>query len=306
MKPERRVRYLSLAIVASAALAATLAGCGAPATTSADAGALPISLRGRTWSPAKAPNHILFVGDRVDSEIFLYDSDHPEKKPFQEILQGIACPGAVKVDTVGTLYVDDQCGESITEYPLGATTPSFTIPRSKGDTGLTVDAQGNVFVGSENDNSINVYAPGQTTSFATLTGCFNPGPFATDPHGRVWVECGGTLDYIEPGSLELTKSNIGAGDIVGISFDKTSTMYVTIFDGNPSVYVFPPGKTQPSKSFGRNITQPSDNVVAAGGEFFLATNVGPVFAFDLSDYKRFAQFRAPGPSGIAAWPSVVK
>lgn len=122
-------------------------------------------------------------------------------------------PAAVRIGPLGSIYVANARGNSITVYGANAqgnaapqrviagTSTQLSEPRR-----LAVDASGNIYVANVGTNSITVYSPnanGNVVPVRTVTsGVFGPLGVAVDANGRIYVaNCsGGTVTAYAPGS----------------------------------------------------------------------------------------------------------
>ena len=94
----------------------------------------PAALQARTAtrgpgfiSPAARKQATLFVSDLDANEVRLYPAYTKNPTQSGTITQGIDLPINAAVDKHGTLYVANNGNSTVTEYPLGQTTPSVTL-----------------------------------------------------------------------------------------------------------------------------------------------------------------------------------
>src|SRR5579863_579456 len=187
-------------------LLAGLAGCAGSTTTGAyvpAAAAMSREAAPTSGPMAKtAPTHWLYISDAAGEAVKILKNG--SYREVGSITSGIANPAGINLDKRGNLYVVNQSGPNITEYPPKGTVPSHTY--SNGiltPNAVTADAYGNVFeadYGSGSGGFVNEYYQGLDQSVRTCAPGSsvggNAGVFgvAVDANGDVFVA------YVLPGS----------------------------------------------------------------------------------------------------------
>ena len=162
--------------------------------------------------------------------------------PLLTLAYGIDGPNAQVFDSSNTLYVANLGNNTVTVYPLGATTPSQTISNGlSSPVGLELDPSGNLFVMNA-VGPITGYKPGSSTPFFTKTVASDMRWFAVDAADDLWVlvsatnvngqyEPGGSVTFY-PADGSAPKSLRGFSAAVGIGLDAWGWLYVA--DGDVS------------------------------------------------------------------------
>jgi len=189
--------------------------------------------------------------------------------PIEQIRNGLTSPGAGLVDKNGTLYVINFTGAQyqILEYPPSAVSPAVTITNGIGfpGGGFTVGPMGELYVLNLGGPLVK-YDPGSATpSYATYHGIcpVGSGPAAeaitVDRFDTLYalLECRkGAIVREYDGGLPRVARTIRLANNqvpVGITADKTGTLYVTYFDTlhryRMGVAEYARGTTAPATAF---------------------------------------------------------
>jgi NHL repeat len=225
----------------------------------------PLARRAGWLSPAaKRCKQKLFVSSYWLDYVSIYCAKlgRHNQAPIGEITDGISGPEGAVTDAKGNLYVSNTTGNSVTEYPRGSTTASFTYSAELSyPAGVAVDSSQNVYVTNLGSGSITVFPQGSNTPSSALSGLPYPIDVALDASGNVYVtsyttsfSSGEILEYAH-GSTQGTNLGIVTDAPGGITLDKSADI-VTSDQRLPGVLVFPPGTSTPSQTFARNMDDP--------------------------------------------------
>jgi hypothetical protein len=225
----------------------------------------PLARRAGWLSPAaKRCKQKLFVSSYWLDYVSIYcaKSGRHNQPPIGEITDGISGPEGAVTDAKGNLYVTNTTGNSVTEYPRGSTTASFTYSAELSyPAGVAVDSSQNVYVTNLGSGSITVFPQGSNTPSSTLTGLPYPIDVALDSSANVYVTSytssfsnGEILEYAH-GTTQGTNLGIVTDAPGGITLDKSADI-VTADQRLPGVLVFPPATITPSQTFAQNMNDP--------------------------------------------------
>ena len=147
-----------------AVLAASMlltSGCAATPNVATVLPSAPRDRSTRSWiSPAARHAKLVYIADHHANAVYIYNQG---ANPHQlgEITDGVNGPEGLAVDTSGTLYVANQLGDTITEYPSGSTSPSVTLRDGIEDpSAVAVDSSGRLYVSEGTNGEILSYPPG--------------------------------------------------------------------------------------------------------------------------------------------------
>jgi sugar lactone lactonase YvrE len=263
----------------------------------------------RGWISRKKSAATLFVGDSEKNVVNLYDPNTPNPSPEGSISSGLDAPIGLAVDKSGTLYVVNISNNTVTEYPPGATTPSFTINSGMDSPyGIAVDSSGDVFVSNLGNNTVSAYKPGSTTPYASISNVGpNPVGMGVDSKDNIYVcdDSNNTVYEIPAGTTTAQNSGLTAlvGPI-GIAFNKKNTAYVSNFGGN-NVAIYPAGSTSPSGTITSGIDGPTQNGFTKKGLFFQSNQGVNVVGYKKNANTPFSTITGlENPTGIASSPRV--
>lgn len=258
----------------------------------------------RGW-PAGKKSKLVFVANISANEVLMY-SQGKNPQPVGSITDGLSDPAGLAVDIKGTLYVSNLGNNTITEYPVGSTSPSVTLSSGlDGNYGDAVDNKGDVFAVNLNTNSLVGYKPGKTQPFETVTGLDNPTGVATDSKNNVFIACdaNNTVYEVPAGSSTLQNSGLlGLVGPIGLAFTKGDTLYVSNF-GSGNVAVYDKGSDSPNTTITNGITAPTLNAFAANGTFIQTNQGGAIPEYKKGKGNPFASITGvSGPLGVTASP----
>jgi sugar lactone lactonase YvrE len=222
-------------------------------------------------------------------------------------------PEGEAIDGRGNLYVTNTDANTVTEYAPGGYTRTFTY--STGLTypaGVAVDAGGNVYVSSLSPASVEVFPQGVNTPSLKITDAPYPIDLALDAGGNLFVTTytanfsnGEVLEY-GPGITQGTNLGIVTKAAGGIALDKAGAI-VTADQSLPGVLVFPPGATQPARTFGQNAVDPDPvRFDADRRRAFVGDSVGnAVYVYDYASGALIDTITdgIDGPNGLALAPA---
>ncbi len=268
--------------------------------------------RGRGyWARPDKKTSTLFVSDLNGAQIRIYNAKTKNPAQSGAITNGIDLPINVAVDTNGTVYVANNGNSTVTEYPLGSTSPSVTLSGSglEFPNGIAVDAQGTVYVTSGATVGtcyVLVYPKGASVPSAQIGSFGLPIGLAVDANDalyvadavndKVWeVPHGSTT----PQDLGLT----GLSDDTGVAVAATGDLLVSNYQGN-SVLAFHPSTTTAFETIGEGMDNPYALGVSNKDELFVGqyTN-GAVSAYKKLKTKEFESISGSvSPTGIAVYP----
>lgn len=255
----------------------------------------------------RSATEILYVADSQNNKVLLYDPSTPNPSPIGTITSGVDAPAGLAVDKKGTLYVVNAGNKSVTEYPVGHTTPSFTITSElTSPYGVGVDSKLNVFV-SDLTGSVNGYRHGKKKPFERIFDVgVNPVGIAVDSADDVFIadDSTNTVYVIPAGSSTAQNSGLTQLDgPIGLAFDQYDTLFVANLLKN-SVGIYPKGATSPTKTITSGLDQPTLNGFAKPGTFF-QSNQGnaKVLGYKKNQSSPFSTITGIlQPLGIASYP----
>src|SRR5580704_15611418 len=219
------------------------------------------------------------------------------------------CKSELFVSSFRLGYVAIYCTKGHNQAPLGKITAGISGPE-----GANVDAKGNLYITNTNANTVTEYAPGSMTPEFTYSGggLGAPADVAIDKAGNAYVttytssfSSGEILEYA-PGTTTGTNLGIVTKEPGGITIDKAGDI-VTADQGLPGVLVFPPGKTQPSKTFAQNTLDPDPvRFAKAEHQVYVGDAVGnSVYVYDYPSGTLVDTITdgIDGPNGVALDPA---
>jgi len=263
--------------------------------------------------PASA-KEILFVADGSANQILMYNPKQANPTAMGSITNGLNVPFQVAVDAKGNLYVANIGNNTVTVYPPGKTSPSFTITSGLSSPyGITVDSKGDVFVSNLGSNAVTAYRHGKNTPYETIS--FNPYGqavgLAVDGKNNVYVACDSTNAVYEIPAGKTTPVNAGLSGLngpVGVSVGLKNTLYVGNFGGS-NVSVYKAGSKTPSAVITSGIEHngPTLNGVTSIGSFFQTNQNLNVVGFKAGATSPFSTIGGVSQAtGVASSPLVMK
>jgi sugar lactone lactonase YvrE len=307
-----RLRWIIAAAAASVA-ATACSGSDSPVTPPALQSA---ALRSQAGPAAhkKCKKSELFVSSFRLGYVAIYCTKGHNQAPIGKITAGIAGPEGADVDAKGNLYITNTNANTVTEYAPGSITPEFTY--SGGDlhspAGVAIDSKQNVYVTNLSPASVVVFPQESNSPSRTMTDVTFPVDVAIDKAGNAYVTTytsgfnGGEILEYAPGTTTGTNLGIVTKEPGGITIDKAGDI-VTADQGLPGVLVFPPGKTQPSKTFAQNTLDPDPvRFAKAEHQVYVGDAVGnAVYVYDYPSGTLVDTITdgIDGPNGVALDPA---
>ena len=355
-----QIRALFVSMVMTLVVVATISACAGPSATGVPAqqslqgprlaesvraevrfGLLDSVLRRNRvsrgpgfYAPHAKKAVTLYLSDvQADAiELFpAYDGNDPGQ--IGTITQGIDTPVNIAIDNSGTLYVANNGNNTVTEYPLGATSPSITLSNQLVyPNGVTVDSEGTVYVTSGLYlGSCYVLEFPKGSSSPTVKIDFSlPIGLAIDKKDNLYVgDAGANLVYEVPKGT-TTPENLSLndlGDPTGLAFDSKDNLWVSndepLYKGSYIVFAvhgFKLGQTTPFATIQNNCSDSGcgqgylDGPYAIGIDARNTLYAGNSYSFpgDVTSYKKpfhkqhlFETFSqgVQVPAGVALYPS---
>ena len=241
---------------------------GHPGTTFVHAGvpfiahpSLPVNIGPPIAQTYPTTSKLLFEGDQQNNRVAIYKAGRLAHNPPPIATIALTCPYGMALDKAGTLYVASNCGgNTVTEYPIGQTTPSLTITNGiSNPLGLAINKGGKLFV-SNYPAAITEYPLGATSPAKTITGggMIDPFGLAFDKSGDLFIADFGASQVFELKPHTSTLIPLNLKDLVeplGVAFDNLGNLWVTDGSGD-KVNIYPPGSTTPSQSISSGYTFP--------------------------------------------------
>jgi len=268
--------------------------------------------RGAGYFHGDAKQAILFVSDIDSDAIRLFPAN--EKNPVQSgsITEGINLPVNVAVDNHGTIYVANNGNSTVTEYPLGQTSPGVTLSGGQlvDPNGIAVDKKGVVYVtsgASVGECYVLVYPKGSSSPSVQINGFDLPVGLAIDKRGNLYV--GDALENVvwkvpkgstTPSSLNLS----GLDDPTGVAIDPANNLWVAN-NLNNTVLGFHPGDTSPFVTITDGLLGPYTLAFERTGKLFVGNSLhspGNVAGYKKGRTQPFESISIPNPAGLAVYP----
>lgn len=268
--------------------------------------------RGAGYVRAAAVQQTLFVSDIDSQSIRLYPANVKNPTQSGSITNGIDSPVNAAVDNHGTLYVANNGNSTVTEYPLGQTSPSVTLSGGKlvFPNGIAVDQRGKTYVTSgatAGSCYVLEFKKGASKPSAEVDGLNLPVGLAVDKNRNlyigdalanvVWKVSAGTTT---PVSLGLT----GLSDPTGLAIDSLNNLWVAN-DQNNTLLGFHLGSTSPFVTITSGLSGPYSVAFGRGGKFFVGNSLhypGAVAGFKKNATAPYESIDVGNPAGLAVYP----
>jgi hypothetical protein len=187
------------------------------------------------------------------------------------ITTGISFPLGLAIDATGTLYVSNY-PPSITEYPLGSTSPSKTVTGGglTDPFGLALDSSGNLYIADFGaDEVFELPAGGSSVTNLGLQGLGEPIGLALDKKtGYLW-ETDGSGNNVNVYNLAGSKSPVetiaGNGEPYAISLENQGKPKAEVVEsdlGTHDVYAYKPGAYTPFATLSNGIDLPTGLLIS--------------------------------------------
>jgi len=256
----------------------------------------------------------LFVSSFRLGYVAIYCTKGHNQAPLGKITAGISGPEGANVDAKGNLYITNTNANTVTEYAPGSVTPEFTYSGGGlgAPAGVAIDSKQNVYVTNLSPVSVVIFPQESNSPIRKITDVTFPIDVAIDKAGNAYVttytssfSSGEILEYA-PGTTTGTNLGIVTKEPGGITIDKAGDI-VTADQGLPGVLVFPPGKTQPSKTFAQNTLDPDPvRFAKAEHQVYVGDAVGnSVYVYDYPSGTLVDTITdgIDGPNGVALDPA---
>jgi hypothetical protein len=260
----------------------------------------------------------LWATDQQDNAVFAYDLGKRHYPHVATITDGVSTPAELTVDALGTLYVVNSGNGTITEYPVGARSPSITLSGVSAPIGVAVNASGDVYVSNiGTPSSIAIYRPGATRPWKFLVHRLIQVPVQMffDPSGTLYVIDNETGVYtIAPGASRVRRvrlKKLGEQPSAIAQDPSTGSLLegdAAPPDGTERARIYTPGKRRPplelaeqSSVHGVTFGMLKGRVVA----FVPAYGTGePIYLFHEHAHEAFASITNDirGINGVAIQP----
>lgn len=266
--------------------------------------------RGRGDASSAKTQATLFVSDLDTQTIELYPANAKKPKQSGSITDGLDQPINDAVDSSGTLYVANNGNSTVTEYPLGSSSPSVTLSTQLvNPNGVAVDSAGTVYVTSGayvGQCYVLVFPKGANSPSEQINGFQLPVGLAVDKKGDLFVGDAVANAVWEVPKGQTTPKNLNLSSIddpVGVAIDPKGRLWVSNFSSGEAEE-FKVGGTQPlsivggldgpySIAFGKNASM----YVGNSGRY-----PGNVAAFKKNKTSPYATISSGNPAGVAVYP----
>lgn len=308
-------RLRCIIAAAAASVAATACSGSGPSATTPPLESVPaVQSQAGVAAHKRCKKGELFVSSFRLGYVAIYCTKGRNQAPIGKITSGIAGPEGANVDAKGNLYITNTNANTVTEYAPGSMTPEFTYSGGglSSPAGVAIDSKQNVYVTNLSPASVVVFPQESNSPSRKITDVTFPIDVAIDKAGNAYVttytsgfNSGEILEYA-PGSATGMNLGIVTKEPGGITIDKAGDI-VTADQGLPGVLVFPPGKTQPSKTFAQNTIDPDPvRFTKAEHQVYVGDAVGnAVYVYDYPSGTLVDTITdgVDGPNGVALDPA---
>lgn len=294
------------------------------ATIAANALPLMRAMRGSASYDAHAASPLVYVSNLGANAVDVFHQGGRAQKPVATITDGIVYPCGLTTDGSGNLYVADSGqydGKWVVQrYSPGATSPGKTYATDLSEpTDTAVAKDGTIYIANFNllvNGWVAVYPKGNVSKEYRLSDFSGGAPLqlALDAKQNLYVmyalnNYGSTaVNEYKPGAKKGTNLNLAFHYGAGIQVDSAGNVLVVQQVLPSEILVFPPGKTQPSKSIVLpNAGSPYNIGLNRGSKLLFAGdswgNVVDRFAYPSGKFEYPLAGGFENPDGFAAEPS---
>ncbi|MGA7357114.1 MAG: hypothetical protein WA431_05910 [Candidatus Cybelea sp.] len=285
--------YKARLVLAGAGIVLMLAACSGSTTKLTPSVPLPGANAARHgWmSPAAKRQKLLYVTDYNASAVLIYFQNNTGAGPQGEITDGIDGPQGDAVDKHGTLYVANDVGNTVTEYPKGATKPSVTLSTDiVKPLDVSVDSKGVVYVMDNSSSEILEFKPGSSSPDATVS-LTKPSDGVNAKNDDLYVSYNtssyGHAARCKPLATSCTDLGISVGLAQGIALDLKGNLLLGDVFGE-DIKIYHPKQTSPFRTISTYQEQPSKLALSkTDATLFMADPAN--FAVELYDYASGTQ-----------------
>jgi sugar lactone lactonase YvrE len=267
--------------------------------------------RGRGDASSAKTQATLFVSDLDSQTIELFPANAKKPKQSGSITDGLSEPVNDAVDSTGTLYVANNGNSTVTEYPLGSTSPSVTLSTELvNPNGIAVDGAGTVYVTSGayvGQCYVLVFPKGATSPSEQINGLDLPIGLAVDKKGDLFVgdAVANAVWEVPKGSTTPKNLNLTElSDPTGVSVDPDGHLWVSNYSSDEALE-FKVGNTKPVKIVNSSLSSPYSIAFGKTGSMYIGNSgqyPGDVSAFKKNKTSPYASISSGNPAGLAVYP----
>jgi sugar lactone lactonase YvrE len=268
--------------------------------------------RGRGDASSAKTQATLFISDLGTESVKLYPANAKKPKQSGSITDGIDQPVNAAVDASGTLYVANNGNNTVTEYPLGASSPSVTLSTDiVSPNGIAVDSAGTVYVTSGEyfgQGYVLVFPKGASTPSEQINGFVVPIGLAVNKKGDLFVaDYQGNAVYEVPKGT-TTPENLNLAELdapMGVAIDQNGHLWALNYN-NAAALEYKIGNNEPIATVNSGLSESDAFAFGRNGRMYVAnTSSDPtnnVVAFKKKQTDPYAWISADIPVGVAAYP----
>ncbi len=249
--------------MAGAVAVLAMCACSNPGSSSLSVPSSATSAHVPAQAPASAKGGLpdLYVADYDTGSIRRFKNS--DLSPDGMITDGVNGPFDVSLDRFGNLFVANAIGVNVTEYPPGASLPTFTYSSGMIEPiYVTNDARGNVYevdsgspYGRSGDGFVNEYAPHSNTVMRSCAPGGHPMGIAIDGKGDVFLafnnpsDLGRVLEYKRGLSgCKATMLGVRLSYVTGIALDTKLDLIAADYNRD-EVFVYAPPYVKVKREF---------------------------------------------------------